>query len=87
MKLGWDLKTGFDRRLSSWKSPDNPSPGDFTWTLERQSNPEGVNWKGSNKFYRSGPWNGIGFSGAPEIKTNPLFYFNFISNDQEVYYS
>ncbi|XP_011015870.1 PREDICTED: G-type lectin S-receptor-like serine/threonine-protein kinase At4g27290 isoform X3 [Populus euphratica] len=87
MKLGWDLKTGFDRRLSSWKSPDNPSPGDFTWTLELQSNPEGVNWKGSNKYYRSGPWNGIGFSGAPEIKANPLFYFNFVSNDQEVYYS
>uniref|UniRef100_A0A6N2MPB1 Apple domain-containing protein n=1 Tax=Salix viminalis TaxID=40686 RepID=A0A6N2MPB1_SALVM len=87
MKVGWDQKTGFDRRLSSWKSPDDPSPGDFTWTMELQSNPEGVTWKGSKKYYRSGPWNGIGFSGAPEIKANSLFYFNFISNDQEVSYS
>ena len=87
MKIGWDQKTGLDRRLSSWKSPDDPSPGDFTWTLELQSNPEGVNWKGSKKYYRSGPWNGIGFSGAPEIKANTLFYFNFTSNDQEVSYS
>ncbi|KAJ6724374.1 RECEPTOR-LIKE SERINE/THREONINE-PROTEIN KINASE SD1-8 [Salix viminalis] len=55
--------------------------------MELQSNPEGVTWKGSKKFYRSGPWNGIGFSGAPEIKANSLFYFNFISNDQEVSYS
>ncbi|KAF9672915.1 hypothetical protein SADUNF_Sadunf11G0094000 [Salix dunnii] len=85
--IGWDQKTGIDRRLSSWKSPDDPSPGDFTWTLERQSNPEGVTWNGSKKYYRSGPWNGIGFSGAPEIKAGALFYFNFISNDQEVSYS
>ncbi|GMN64897.1 hypothetical protein TIFTF001_033956 [Ficus carica] len=28
MKLGWDLKTGLQRRLSSWKSSDD---GDFTW--------------------------------------------------------
>ncbi|KAB5521604.1 hypothetical protein DKX38_025923 [Salix brachista] len=44
-------------------------------------------WKGSNKYYRSGPWNGIGFSGAPEIRPNPLFSFNFISNDKELYYT
>jgi hypothetical protein len=67
MKLGWDLRTGFDRYLSSWKSLDDPSPGDFTWGVQPEGNPEIVSWKGSNKYYRSGPWNGIGFSGAPEI--------------------
>ncbi|KAH7546559.1 hypothetical protein FEM48_Zijuj01G0213600 [Ziziphus jujuba var. spinosa] len=33
MKLGWKLKTGLQRRLVSWKSSDDPSPGDLTWEL------------------------------------------------------
>ncbi|KAL9403519.1 hypothetical protein Peur_000491 [Populus x canadensis] len=87
MKLGWDLRTGFDRYLSSWKSLDDPSPGDFTWGVQPEGNPEIVSWKGSNKYYRSGPWNGIGFSGAPEIRPNPFFSFSFILNDKELYYT
>uniref|UniRef100_A0A2N9HS70 Receptor-like serine/threonine-protein kinase n=1 Tax=Fagus sylvatica TaxID=28930 RepID=A0A2N9HS70_FAGSY len=73
MKLGWDLKTGLDRRLSAWKNWDDPSPGDFTWGIELHDNPEIVMWKGSKMYYRSGPWNGLGVSGAPELKPNPVF--------------
>ena len=40
MKLGWDLKTGLERRLSSWKSPDDPSPGDFTCGVELRGIPQ-----------------------------------------------
>ncbi|GAY52986.1 hypothetical protein CUMW_146070 [Citrus unshiu] len=40
MKLGWDLKTGLERRVTSWKNFDDPSPGDFIWAIERQDNPE-----------------------------------------------
>ncbi|TXG67293.1 hypothetical protein EZV62_008568 [Acer yangbiense] len=86
MKLGWDLKTRFERRISSWKSPDDPSPGDFTWGIELKDYPEIVIWEGSKKFYRSGPWNGIGFSGAPELRPNPVFDFKFVVNEQELYY-
>eukprot|EP00258_Populus_trichocarpa_P051379 XP_024467398.1 receptor-like serine/threonine-protein kinase SD1-7 [Populus trichocarpa] len=86
MKIGWDLRAGFDWRLSSWKSSDDPSPGDFTMGIERESNPEVVAWKGSKKHYRSGPWNGVGFSGSTEVKPNPVFYFTFVSNNIEVYY-
>ncbi|KAJ0046848.1 hypothetical protein Pint_04359 [Pistacia integerrima] len=87
MKLGWDLRTGFERRLTSWKSPDDPSPGDFTWELEPQQNPELIMWKGSTKFFRSGPWNGLRFSGAPELRPNPVFVFSFVSNEDELYYT
>ncbi|KAF2314266.1 hypothetical protein GH714_024709 [Hevea brasiliensis] len=41
MKLGWDLKTGLDRRLSAWNNPDDPSPADFTWGIVLNGNPEG----------------------------------------------
>ncbi|XP_039171904.1 S-locus-specific glycoprotein S6-like [Eucalyptus grandis] len=50
MKLGWDLKTGLDRQLSTWKSPDDPSPGDFTWGMANRNFPDVVAWKGPNKM-------------------------------------
>lgn len=86
MKLGWDLKTGLDRRLSAWKNSDDPSPGDFTWGIELSDNPEGFMWRGSNKYWRSSPWNGLGNSGSPNLKDNQLYEFSFVSNEEEVYY-
>ncbi|GAY53031.1 hypothetical protein CUMW_146300 [Citrus unshiu] len=86
MKLGWDLKTGLERRITSWKSSDDPSPGDFTWALERQDNPESIFWKGSRKLTRSGPWNGLRFS-ASSLRQNPVFNFSFVSNEDELYYT
>ncbi|KAL6205619.1 hypothetical protein ACLB2K_022876 [Fragaria x ananassa] len=38
------------------------------------------------KYYRSGPWNGLRFSGAPALRPNPIYSFNFVYNDDEVYY-
>lgn len=87
MKLGWDLKTGVEWRLSSWKSPDDPSVGDFTCGIELSRFQELVMRKGSEEYYRSGPWNGIRFSGAPELRPNPLFEFDFVSNESELYYT
>ncbi|KAF2285888.1 hypothetical protein GH714_008718 [Hevea brasiliensis] len=73
MKLGWDSRTGLSRHLSSWKSLNDPSIGDFMWEVQLHSNPELVMWKGTQKYYRSGPWNGIGFSGGIALKPNPIF--------------
>ncbi|KAG6689470.1 hypothetical protein I3842_11G177000 [Carya illinoinensis] len=86
MKFGWDFRTGLDRRLSAWKNWDDPSPGDLTWGIELTNNPEAVMWKGSEKYFRSGPWNGPRYSGAPELRYNPVFEFNFVNNENEVYY-
>ncbi|KAF8414033.1 hypothetical protein HHK36_002032 [Tetracentron sinense] len=87
MKLGWDLKMGLNRRLTSWKNFDDPSPGSLTYGIENKGYPEEVIRKGMNKSYRSGPWNGLRFSGATELKPNPVFRFRFISNEDEVYYT
>ncbi|XP_060965196.1 S-locus-specific glycoprotein S13-like [Cannabis sativa] len=56
MKLGWDLKRGLNRRLSSWKSSDDPCHGDFTYGIE-----------------------------LDEPHHDGLY--NFVNNDDEVYYS
>ncbi|KAJ0983480.1 hypothetical protein J5N97_011735 [Dioscorea zingiberensis] len=43
-------------------------------------------WSGSAKRWRSGPWNGIVFSNIPEMSSFNGFLFDFISNEDEVYY-
>lgn len=86
MKIGLNLKTGLNRYLSAWKNWDDPSQGDFKWGLVLHGNsntPELVMWKGSKEYYRSGPWNGVRFSG----KTTPLFDLEFVSTGDEVFYT
>ncbi|TXG67280.1 hypothetical protein EZV62_008555 [Acer yangbiense] len=87
MKFGWDLKTGLERSLSSWKRPDDPSPGDFTWGVQLKGNTDVFMWKGSNKFFRRGPWNGITYSGAIDSSHHSIFEVNFVNNEDELYYT
>nr|VUE13614.1 At421380-like [Capsella grandiflora] len=87
MKLGWDLKTGSNRLIRSWKRPDDPASGDFTFKLETGGFPEIVLWYKESLVYRSGPWNGIRFSGVPEMQTYDYMVFNFTTSSEEVTYS
>ncbi|KAK2434613.1 G-type lectin S-receptor serine/threonine-protein kinase [Trifolium repens] len=87
MKLGWDRKRNLNRRLKAWKSDDDPTPGDFTWGVALNPYPDIYMMKGKIKYHRLGPWNGLRFSGMPEMKPNPVFSYKFVSNKEEVYYS
>ncbi|XP_028807645.1 G-type lectin S-receptor-like serine/threonine-protein kinase At4g27290 [Neltuma alba] len=87
IKFGWDLRTGLNRHLTAWKSWDDPSPGDFRSELMLHNLPEIVLWEGSTEYHRSGPWNGLDFSGTPttmeELVHNNL---TLVSNEDEVYF-
>ncbi|XP_027356462.1 G-type lectin S-receptor-like serine/threonine-protein kinase At4g27290 [Abrus precatorius] len=83
MKIGWNLKTGLNRRFTAWKNWDDPSPGDFIWGMVLGNTSELVMWKGSSEYYRSGPWNGVRFYG----KTTPLFNLELVSTIDEVFYT
>ncbi|XP_059639449.1 S-locus-specific glycoprotein S13-like [Cornus florida] len=72
MKLGCDLRMGLNRYLTSWKSTDDPSPGEFSFGIDLHGLPQGVLYKNSMKKFRSGPWNGQQFGGA-RVKSNPVF--------------
>ncbi|KAI9093371.1 hypothetical protein K1719_027385 [Acacia pycnantha] len=87
MKLGCDLTTGLNRRLTAWKSVEDPSPGDISMTVALNNYPDFYMMRGDSKIFRTGPWNGMGFSGSPELKPNPLFSYTFVSDEGEVYYS
>ncbi|XP_024012432.1 receptor-like serine/threonine-protein kinase SD1-7 isoform X2 [Eutrema salsugineum] len=88
MKLGWDLKTGINRFLRSWKSPDDPSSGDFSTKLETRRFPEFYVYNKDSISYRSGPWNGFRFgSDVPEMKPVDYLAYNFTASNEEVTYS
>ncbi|PRQ31525.1 putative protein kinase RLK-Pelle-DLSV family [Rosa chinensis] len=87
MKIGWDLKTGLNRFLSSWKEPEDPAPGQFSFSLDRSGYPQLFVRNGSMAHYRLGSWNGLGFTGTRQLSTlNQWFRLDFVSNENEVYY-
>lgn len=87
MKLGWDLRMGLDRHMTSWKSAEDPSTGDFTYSVDLGGIiPQLVIRNGRVKYFRTGPWNGIQFSGL-RFSPNLIFIPKFVNNSQEVYYT
>jgi hypothetical protein len=79
MKLG---KYSWSRTvwtLTSWRSADDPSPGDYSRTLEGAGMPELVLWQGNAKTYRTGPWNGVYFNGVPEATGYSQWYRLYVT--------
>ncbi|KAG6420664.1 hypothetical protein SASPL_117200 [Salvia splendens] len=69
MKIFTDWGTNEKNILTSWTSPDDPTPGSFTMTIEPSNVPQTFVWKDGDPFWRSGPWNGIIFNGIPDMQT------------------
>lgn len=86
MKLGRNLASGFDWFLSSWKSTDDPARGDFTFQIDLHGVPQLVLKKGSATQFRAGSWNGNRWTGAQAMVRNPVYTYEFVSNETYVYY-
>ncbi|KAG2680798.1 hypothetical protein I3760_11G114600 [Carya illinoinensis] len=86
MKLGRNLETGLDRFISSWKSTEDPGRGDFSVRLDPRGLPQIVLMKGNTIKISSGSWNGLRFTGYPGLNRNPVFEYEFVMNQNEVYY-
>ncbi|KAK1378377.1 Receptor-like serine/threonine-protein kinase [Heracleum sosnowskyi] len=86
MKFGWDMVKRIDRYLISWKSPDDPSPGNYTYEVYLKGYPQRVVWKGSAMRFRFGPWNGVQFGGKSHLLQNMVFTYDVVSNEKDLYY-
>ncbi|KAI7751294.1 hypothetical protein M8C21_028152 [Ambrosia artemisiifolia] len=87
MKFGKDLVTGLQRFLTSWKSPDDPSIGEYRNIHDTSGYPQTLGWKGDVLLGRLGPWNGLGFSGFPLEKENKIYSSEFVMNEKEIYHA
>ncbi|CAL5390607.1 unnamed protein product [Camellia sinensis] len=86
MKLGKNFVTDLERHLSFWKSSDDPAQGEFTFWCDPQGYPQNILSRGSVELFRTGPWNGIGFSGRPNLKPNTIYKYDVVYTKEEVYY-
>ncbi|XP_016560043.1 G-type lectin S-receptor-like serine/threonine-protein kinase At1g11300 isoform X2 [Capsicum annuum] len=73
MKLGIDKSTNTMAILKSWKSPDDPSVGNFSAGIQNRYIPQFLIWKNSSPYWRSGPWNKQIYIGLPEM--NSYYFF------------
>ncbi|CAE5962815.1 unnamed protein product [Arabidopsis arenosa] len=63
--LMYNLTTGEKRVLTSWKSENDPSPGEFVCQLTPQVPSQVFILRGSKPYWRSGPWAKTRFTGIP----------------------
>ncbi|KAL1336066.1 receptor-like serine/threonine-protein kinase SD1-8 isoform X2 [Arachis hypogaea] len=89
MKIGWNLDTGTEKHLTSWKvKGEDPSSGDYTMKVDYHGLPEILLSKNQTIICRSGPWNGERFSGHPAMKDNTYgLKFNFNYDVHSVFFS
>ncbi|XP_076899227.1 G-type lectin S-receptor-like serine/threonine-protein kinase At4g27290 [Bidens hawaiensis] len=86
MKFGKDFVKGLDKYLTSWRSVDDPSLGEYTNRFDSNGYPQILLRKGLDVEFSSGPWNGLRFSGMPSLKQNEIYTFEFEFNERELYY-
>ncbi|XP_023758476.1 G-type lectin S-receptor-like serine/threonine-protein kinase At1g61550 [Lactuca sativa] len=67
MRVGTNGKTQGKDLLTSWKSDNDPTPGDFVVGLSGEQPPQAFTWRGVKPYWRSGPWDGGKFIGIPEL--------------------
>ncbi|KAJ4745347.1 Serine/threonine-protein kinase [Rhynchospora pubera] len=88
MHVGINTKTGERQILTSWRSPDDPAPGNFTMGLDPNGSTQLFIWKnGTIPYWRSGEWNGASnFIGIP---WRPLYSkgFYLVTEGNEKYYT
>jgi len=87
-KIKVDKKTKQPQYLTSWKNMEDPAMGLFSLGVD----PKGPNsyviiWNKSEQYWTSGPWNGHNFSLHPEMGSNYIFNFSFVSNENESYFT
>ncbi|XP_039170533.1 G-type lectin S-receptor-like serine/threonine-protein kinase At4g27290 [Eucalyptus grandis] len=85
MKLGRNRITGFDRYLTSWKSVDDPSPGNFSYRLDPNGFPQILLKQGSTVKSRLGPWIGVRNDGVPNLNPNLKYTYEFVLTEQKMY--
>ncbi|XP_020225831.1 G-type lectin S-receptor-like serine/threonine-protein kinase At4g27290 isoform X1 [Cajanus cajan] len=84
MKVGWNLETGLQRYLSSWRSVDDPAEGEYAAKIDLRGYPQLFKFKGSQIKSRRGSWNGLSLVANPV--TSPEISQKFVMNEKEVYY-
>ncbi|KAK8575295.1 hypothetical protein V6N12_062970 [Hibiscus sabdariffa] len=70
-------KIGMYHALRSWKSPNDPSPGNYSVGVDPNGGPQIVIWYNDERRWRSGQWNQQFFTGIPSMRNIASPYRGF----------
>lgn len=84
MKLGQNRKTAMGWFLTSWRSKDDPGPGNFSHLIDPTGYPQLFVYKNGAPLWRGGPWTGLRWSGVPQMVNPYLLNVSFVNNMNEV---
>ncbi|KAL8257668.1 hypothetical protein R6Q59_029709 [Mikania micrantha] len=91
MKMGKNFITGRETYLTSWRSVDDPSPGEYTSTmlLVKGKYPQAFIMRSSVIETRIGPYSGQAFSSQTEHApdANLVVFSDLIVNQNEIYFT
>ncbi|KAI6704901.1 hypothetical protein NL676_007863 [Syzygium grande] len=88
MKVRVNSAAGENRAFRSWKSSDDPSPGNFFMGIDPRLPPQIVIWGQSGREWRSGHWNGLIFTGVPNMNPHYLSGFRLLNEaDGSTYFT
>ncbi|KAF5794640.1 putative protein kinase RLK-Pelle-DLSV family [Helianthus annuus] len=90
MKLGKNFITGKELYLTSWRSADDPSTGEYTYSylMEACKYPQAYIKKNSVIETRTGPYDGVDFAGQPNYKHTPyhMYVVDMVMHQKEMYF-
>ncbi|XP_047973657.1 G-type lectin S-receptor-like serine/threonine-protein kinase At2g19130 [Salvia hispanica] len=86
-KIGYNKITKKKQSLTSWKNSEDPSPGLFTHEPDLNQS-QYVLRRNNSEYWASGAWDGLIFSGIPEMRTarRSGYDYTFVNNENESYY-
>jgi hypothetical protein len=85
MKIWRSHKTDEGNRLVSWKDPDDPSTGTFSYSVETVLFVQPFVWNGSRPLWRGSVWTGYTISSQVyQLNTSSLMYLAYVGTVDEI---
>ncbi|KAF8661245.1 hypothetical protein HU200_057089 [Digitaria exilis] len=85
MKIRVVYSTRAAERLVSWTSPDDPSPGRFSYGVDTFTSLQLFLWNGTVPIMRDGPWTGYSVASRYQPNASAFVYQAIVSTDEEIY--
>ncbi|CAN4087131.1 unnamed protein product [Withania somnifera] len=82
-----EMRVYMDGILRSGTSESDPSPGRYSLGVNPRGSPQIVIWDGPDRRWRSGYWDGLLFTGVPDMKAAYLHGFKLYPDGGRMYFT
>ncbi|KAI3829326.1 hypothetical protein L1987_03446 [Smallanthus sonchifolius] len=88
LRVYLNISNGMSNRFVSWRTPNDPSTGNYSMGIDPQGAPQVVVWEdqSNRRLWRSGHWNNQIFIGVPRMRSLLFLGFRLVPVDSEVMY-